>query len=149
MIKKRVGDIGHDRQKAVIRISVCDNISEKLLIGKHKPPWKAVITATYMDAKYLNDYQIDSPVDIQRLVNPTPVNWDCEQQATVITATYRSNFKAVKSAKEQVMKMRNTMCEWGVPISVPHRVLGGTGMKFFEFDSKQKLLDIMSQHCGP
>ena len=23
------------------------------------------------------------------------------------------------------------------------------GIKFFEFDSKQKLLDIMSQHCGP
>ena len=34
-------DIGRDRQKTVIRISVCDNISEKLLIGKHKPPWKA------------------------------------------------------------------------------------------------------------
>ena len=30
-------DIGHDRQKAVIRKSVCDNISEKHLIGKHKP----------------------------------------------------------------------------------------------------------------
>ena len=29
-------DIGRDRQKAVIRVSVCDNISEKLLIGKHK-----------------------------------------------------------------------------------------------------------------
>ena len=23
------------------------------------------------------------------------------------------------------------------------------GIKFFEFNSKQKLLDIMSQHCGP
>ena len=41
------------------------------------------------------------------------------------------------------------MREWGVPISVPHKVLGGTGIKFFEFDSQQKLLDIMSQHCGP
>ena len=102
-----------------------------------------------MDAKYLNDYQKDSTVDIQHLVNPTPVNWDCEQQATVITATYRSNFKAVKNAKEHVMKMLNKMREGGVPISVPHRVLGGTGMKFFEFNSEQKLLDIMSQHCGP
>ena len=48
-------DIGCDQQIVVIRISVCDNISEKLLIGKHKPPWKVVITDTYMDAKYLHD----------------------------------------------------------------------------------------------
>ena len=67
-------DIGRDREKLVIRISVCDNISEKLLSGKHKPPWKVVITATYMDAKYLHDYQKGSMVSIQHLVNPTPVN---------------------------------------------------------------------------
>ena len=142
-------DIGRDQQKAVIRISVCDNILEKLLIGKHKPPWKAVITATYMDATYLNNYQKGSTVGIQHLVNPTPVNWDCEQHATVITATNRSKFKATENAKEQIMNTRYKMREWGVPISVPHKVLGGTGIKFFEFDSKQKLLDIMSQHCGP
>ena len=59
--------------KAVIGISVCDSISEKLLIGKHKPPWKAVITATYMDATYLIDYQNGSTVGIQHRVNPTPV----------------------------------------------------------------------------
>ena len=47
------------------------------------------------------------------------------------------------------MNTRYKMREWGVPISVPHRVLGGMGIKFFEFNSKQKLLDIMSQHCGP
>ena len=47
-------DIGRDRQKAVVRIRVCESILEKLLIGKHKSPWKAVITATYMDATYLN-----------------------------------------------------------------------------------------------
>ena len=41
------------------------------------------------------------------------------------------------------------MREWGVPISVPHKVLGRMGMKFFELNSKQKLLDIMSQHCRP
>ena len=84
-----------------------------------------------MDATYLNDYQKDSTVGIQHLVNPTPVNWYCEQhkQATVITATYRSKFKVVKNAKEQVMKMRNKMRKWGVPISVPHRgVLGGMGI---------------------
>ena len=119
------------------------------LIGKHKPPWKAVITATYMDAMYLYDYKKGSMVGIQHLVNPTFVNWDCEQHATVITATYYSKLKAVENAMEQVMNMHYKMREWGVPISVPHKVLGGMGIKFFEFDSKQKLLDIMSQHCRP
>ena len=67
-----------------------------------------------MGATYLNDYQKDSTVGIQHLVNPTPVNWDCEQNATVITATYRSKFKAVENAKEQVMNTRYKMREWGV-----------------------------------
>ena len=121
-------DFGRDKQKAVIRISVCDNISEKLLIGKQKPPRKAVITAAYMDVKYLHDYQKG-----RNLVNPTPVNWYCEQhkQATVITATYRSKFKAAENAKEQAMNTRYRMREWGGPISVPHRILGGIGIKFF------------------
>ena len=72
-----------------------------------------------MDATYLNDYQKGSTVGIQHLVNPTPVYWDCEQHATVITASYRSKLKAVENAKEQVMNMRYKMREWGVPISVP------------------------------
>ena len=102
-----------------------------------------------MDAKYFNDYQKGSTVSIQHLVDPTPVQWYCEQYATVITAIYQSKFKAVENAKEQVMNTRYKMHEWGVPISVPYRVLGGMDMKFFEFNSKQKLLDIMSQRCGP
>ena len=91
-----------------------------------------------MDAKYLNDYQKGSTISIQHLVDPTPVKWFCEQHATVITATYyRSKFKAVENAKEQVIDTRYKMRERGVPISVPHIVLGRTGIKFFEFDSKQ------------
>ena len=86
-------------------------------------------------------------VGIQHLVNPAPVNWECEQHATVITATYRSKFKAAENAKEQVLNTRYRMREWGVPsITVPHRVLGGMGI--FESDSKT-LLDIISQHCRP
>ena len=80
-------------------------------------------------------YQKGSTVSIQHLVNPTPVNWDCEQHATVITATYRSKLKAVENAKEQVMNMRYKMREWGVPISVPHKVLGGTGITVGYYES--------------
>ena len=90
----------------------------------------------YMDAMYLYDYQKGSTVSIQHLVNPTPVNWDCEQHATVITATYQSKFKVAENAKEQVMNTHYRMREWGVPISVPHRVLGAMCMKFLEFNSK-------------
>ena len=89
-------------------------------------------------------------VGIQHLVNQTPVNCYWKQHATVKeTATYGSELEAAETAKEQVMNTRYRMREWGVPINVPHRVLGGTGMKSFDFNSMQKLLDIMSQHCGP
>ena len=37
----------------------------------------------------------------------------------------------------------------GVTISEPQRVLKDMGTKFFEFDSKQKLLNIVSKHCSP
>ena len=41
------------------------------------------------------------------------------------------------------------MHKWGVAISAPHRVLNGMGIKLFEFDSKQTLLNIESKHCSP
>jgi len=41
-------------------------------------------------------------VGIQHLVNLTPVNWDCEQHATVITATYLSMFKVAKMLKSRL-----------------------------------------------
>ena len=41
------------------------------------------------------------------------------------------------------------MRERGVTNSESQRVLKDMDTKFFEFDSKQTLLDIVSKHCGP
>ena len=55
----------------------------------------------------------------------------------------------METAKEQVMDAPYMMREQGVTISESQRVLKDMGTKFFEIDSKQKLLDIVSKHCGP
>ena len=104
-----------------------------------------------MDGKLLNPgYLTSSQVRVLHLENQNPVNWYWERHATVKkTSMYGSELEAAETAKEQVMNARNGMREWGVPISVPHRVIGGTGIKFFEFASKQILLDVVSKHCGP
>ena len=55
----------------------------------------------------------------------------------------------METPKEQVMDACYRMCEWGVTISEPQRVLRDMGTKFFEFDSKQTLLNIVSKLCSP
>ena len=45
-------DSDRDQKAAVIRMNVYDNISEKFLIGMHKPLGKAVITAIYVDGNF-------------------------------------------------------------------------------------------------
>ena len=63
-------DSGRDQKAAVIRMNVYDNISEKFLIGMHKPLGKAVITVTYVDGKFLNPgYLTGSQVCILHLEN--------------------------------------------------------------------------------
>jgi hypothetical protein len=45
---------------------------------------KLVIMTLYVDANFYQDYSIGSAADgIIHLVNQTPVDWDCKQQATV------------------------------------------------------------------
>ena len=94
-----------DRKAAVIRINVYDNISEKFLIGMHKPLGKAVITAAYVDRKLLNPgYLTSSQVRVLHLENQNHVNWYWERHATVKkTAMYGSELNAAETAKEQVM----------------------------------------------
>ena len=49
-------------------------------------------------------------------VNKTPVDWYSKNHTTVETATYGSEFVAVKTATEQIMDNRQTLRYLGAPI---------------------------------
>ena len=75
-----------------------------------EPLGKAVVTTTTMDAN-LNHCLATSKslTGCLHFVNKTPVDWYSKKQATVETATYGSEFVAVKTATEQVMDIRQTL----------------------------------------
>ena len=71
------------------------------------PHGKPVITTTYEDANLYHDYLTSRlATGVLHLVNQTPVDRYCKRQATVETATYGSEFNAVRTAMEQIMDMR-------------------------------------------
>ena len=46
----------------------------------------------------------------------TPVDWYSKKQATLETATYRSEFVAAKTATERIMDIKQTLKYLGPPI---------------------------------
>ena len=50
------------------------------------------------------------------LVNKTPIDWYLKKQATIETATYGSEFVAVRTCIKQIIDLRTTLCNLGVPI---------------------------------
>jgi len=50
------------------------------------------------------------------MLNKTPIGWFCKRQNTVETATYASEFTALRTAVEQVMVLHHDLHYFGVPI---------------------------------
>ena len=72
----------------------------------------------YVDANlYHNALTGRSVTGILHMVNATPVEWYSKKQATVETATYRSEFVAARTCIEQIIDLRNTLRYLGVPIN--------------------------------
>ena len=53
---------------------------------------------------------------ILHLVNKTPIDWYSKKQATVETATYRSEFIAAHICMDQSIDLRNTLRYLGFPV---------------------------------
>ena len=54
---------------------------------------------------------------ILHLVNQTYIEWCCKKQATVVTtATYSSEFVAMQSMTDQIIKLWYTLCMVRVPL---------------------------------
>jgi hypothetical protein len=82
-----------------------------------KPLWKAVTTIMYTDANLYHDmFTGRSVTGILHLCNQTLIDWYAKRQATVETATFRSDFTAARIAVDQIINLRTTLQYLGVPL---------------------------------
>ena len=73
--------------------SVYGDVSKLVADDIPTPLGNLVITTTYKDANLFHDFVTRRAVaGILYLVNQTPIDWFSKRQATVETATYRSEF---------------------------------------------------------
>ena len=81
---------------------------------------KPILTTTFVDANLLFDMITGkSATGIIHLLNKTPIDWFCKKQSTIETATYGSEFTALKTAVEQLIALRSELRYFGVPIPGP------------------------------
>ena len=74
-------------------------------------------TVHYVDVNLHHDLVTGRSVTaILHIVNGTPMDWYSKRQATVETATYGSEFVAVRIAVDQIVDLKYTLVYLGVPI---------------------------------
>ena len=94
---------------------------EKLPESKGNP----IVMTTYVDANLLHDYITGrSCTGIIHLFNKTVIDWFSKLQANVETATYGSEFTALRTAVDQVHDLRYSARSLGIPIIGPTYLFG-------------------------
>ena len=90
--------------------SVYGNVHEAIPNDAPEPLSRDVITTTYVDANLYHDLIMGRVLTtVLHLINQTPFDWYCKQQATVETATFGSEFIAVKTAVDQIINIRTML----------------------------------------
>ena len=85
----------------------------KLPIAKGNP----IIMTTYVDANLLHDYVTGrSCTGVIHLFNKTVIEWSSKLQNNVETATYGSEFTAMRTAVDHIIDLRYTARSLGIPI---------------------------------
>jgi hypothetical protein len=98
--------------------SVYGDVKEVLPHDLPEPKGKPVTTTTYVDANLYHCLMTGRSVTgIIHLLNKTVIEWFTKKQGTVETATYGSEFFAVRTGTERLMDLRNTLRYLGVPIT--------------------------------
>ena len=105
--------------------TVYGNVKGEIPEDIPKPLGKRVITTTFLDANLLHD-NCNRKIShtVLHFVNTTPADRVLKRQATVETATYRSEFVAAKTATEHIMDLRNTLRYLRVPIMTKTYMFG-------------------------
>ena len=90
-----------------------------------EPKGKHVATNTNVDANLHHDQVTGRAVTAcLHLVNATPSHWHTKRQALVETATFGSEFVAVRIATDQIIDLRDTLMYLGVPIRSKSYIFG-------------------------
>ena len=97
--------------------SVYGDVSE-IIPKDTPPPLGGFITLThYQDANLYHDIITGCSITgILHFMNKMPIDWYSEKQATVETATYRSEFISARTCINQIVDLRLTLRYLGVPI---------------------------------
>jgi hypothetical protein len=89
------------------------------------PLGNSVRISTFEDANSLHDHVTGwSSMGILHFMNQTLVEWFSKQKNTVETATYGSEFVVARTATEQIIDLRYTICMMGVPLDGPAWMFG-------------------------
>jgi hypothetical protein len=95
-------------------------VAEEVPHNAPDPKGKPILMTTFVDANLLFDMVNGrSATGIIHLLNKTPIDWYCKKQNTVETATYGSEFVALKTAIEQVIAMRQELRYFGALLTGP------------------------------
>ena len=97
--------------------SIYGNIKEELPKDMSDPLGKLMQLIHYVDANLFHDVLTGRSVTAcLHFANGTPIDFYTKKQARVETATYGSEFVAVRTRVEQIIDLRNTLRYLGVPI---------------------------------
>ena len=90
-----------------------------------EPRGKPVTITTFVDANLMHDMVTGRSVTgIIHMMNKTPIEWFCKRQNQVETATYGSEFMALRIGVEQIMELRYMLRMLGVPVEGPSWIFG-------------------------
>jgi len=90
-----------------------------------EPRGLPVLTTSFFDANLLFDYITGRSVSgIIHLLNKTPISWFCKKQNVVETASYGSEFTALRICVEQIISVRTDLRYFGAPIEGPSVIFG-------------------------
>ena len=97
--------------------TVYANVQEIIANNCPKPLGKSDTTTITLDENILHCLATGASLTAcLHFCKQTPTDWYSKKQATVVMATYGSEFVAVKTATEQIVDMRYTLTYLVVPI---------------------------------
>jgi len=86
---------------------------------------KPVDLTSFIDANLMHDLITGRSVSgIWHMLNKTPIEWFCKRQNQVETATYGSEFMAMRIGIEQIIELRYMLRMLGVPVVGPSWAFG-------------------------
>ena len=105
------------------------HVLEEIPKNAPEPLGKSVPTTTFLDANLLHNHIAGRSVTaVLHFFTLTPGDWYSKRQATVENATYGSEFVAAKTATEQIVDLRQTLRNLGVPINSKAYMFGTTSL---------------------